>query len=252
MLTTAATQVGEFYYYIKYTAAPGADFASCAGLAYPGALIGWGPTWNADGVFTTVNTLLPKRIKSSGVSTGFIQREAICGVEGGGGRRGIEAVVSGLQYRGWADGASINVVDAVERRVANVETYLDTHSTVWVPNRAGNSSHCNAYKHLSVDQYSCSSTVARQALLDHSPPPRTVDDVKGLLSEAPTLLRDITIANLVYSAETGRLEAWGGTAPDSTPPLYSWDLRHFFDPSHLKENPLSNSRATKITGVPPH
>ena len=45
--------VGEVYYYIKYTPTPAAAaqeaFAPCAGLAYPGALIGWAPTWNAHG-----------------------------------------------------------------------------------------------------------------------------------------------------------------------------------------------------------
>ena len=55
-----SAEVRELYYYVKYTAAPGADFASCAGLAYPGALIGWAPTWNARGIFMTVNTLFPR------------------------------------------------------------------------------------------------------------------------------------------------------------------------------------------------
>ena len=28
---------------------------------------------------------------------------------------------------------------------------------------------------------------------------------------------------------TGRLEAWGGDAPATTPPLYSWSLASFFE-----------------------
>merc|ERR1719277_1853102 len=50
----------EFYYYVKYTALPGANFSSCAGLSYPGTLIGWAPTWNEHGVFLTQNTLYPR------------------------------------------------------------------------------------------------------------------------------------------------------------------------------------------------
>lgn len=150
MLLSCPQQVGPLYYYIKYTAAPGADFASCGGLAYPGSLIGWGPTWNAHGIFHTVNTLLPRRIRPSGISTSFIQRDAICGF-----RRGdtVDEVLDGLARTRWSDGASINVVGTTPTTagIGNIETHEDQHSTVRLSDLMGNDSHCNAYKRLPVD-----------------------------------------------------------------------------------------------------
>merc|ERR1719336_1882356 len=74
-------EVAKLYYYVKYEPlGKDADFEACAGLAYPGALIGWGPTWNKHGMFMTVNTLVPKPIRLDGITTAFVQRDAICGM----------------------------------------------------------------------------------------------------------------------------------------------------------------------------
>ena len=126
---------------MKYEAAPGSsDFTSCAGLVYPGSLVGWGPTWNKNGVFFTVNTLLPKKIRFRGVTTSFIQRDAICG---GGDDRSLDDVLEGLRSKEWADGASINVVDTATPGIANIETWEAEHSTLHLTDRMGNMSHCN-------------------------------------------------------------------------------------------------------------
>merc|ERR550514_371521 len=141
--------VGELYYYVKYTAVPdpetGAapDFGSCAGLAYPGALIGWAPTWNPHGMFLSVNTLVPRTIRVGGgaVSTSFIQRHAMCGIGQG---RDLEQVVAALGAGRWSDGASLNVVDSAGRAMANVETHQDRHDTRRVTAAMGNASHFNS------------------------------------------------------------------------------------------------------------
>lgn len=71
--------------------------------------------------------------------------------------------------------------------------------------------------------------MTRQQLLDSLAPPRSYADVVAILSTPETILRDITIASLIYDSKTARLNVWGGTAPATTPPLYSWDLATFFD-----------------------
>merc|ERR1712151_1034360 len=40
-----------FVYFVKYRAAQDADFESCAGLVYPGSIVGWAPTWNSHGIY---------------------------------------------------------------------------------------------------------------------------------------------------------------------------------------------------------
>jgi hypothetical protein len=217
-------EVGNLYYYIKYTAAPGADFASCAGLAYPGALIGWAPTWNAHGMFMTVNTLVPYSIKPYGISTSFIQRDAICGVGKG---RDLSAVAAGLSDPRWSCGASLNLVDTAGRGMGNVETYLDTHDVEIVTEGMGNASHFNVYKRLPVEEDKGGSSVERQAMADSMPAPRSVDDIKTILS-SDTILRLSTIGTLLLDG-TGRMQVWGGAAPATTSPLYTWDLGSFFD-----------------------
>lgn len=221
---------GEHYYYIKYTAVQGADFASCAGLAYPGALIGWAPTWNAFGMFFSVNTLVPKAIRRSGISTAFIQREAICGLGQG---QNMSTVLARLATPEWSDGASINVIDTRGRHLANIETWEEQHDTLRVSARLGNSSHFNAYKRLSVPSQPSHSSTVRQARADSLPPPRTRRDIAEILSNtadghADSILRDITIANLIVDGSSGRLDVWGGVPPASTKPLYSWNISSFF------------------------
>ena len=70
----------------------------------------------------SVNTLYPRVIKTSGVSTSFIQRDAMCGVGNG---RTLAAVASSLASPDWACGASLNLVDIPGGLIGNTETYLD-------------------------------------------------------------------------------------------------------------------------------
>ena len=70
----------------------------------------------------SVNTLYPRVIKTSGVSTSFIQRDAMCGVGNG---RTLAAVASSLASPDWACGASLNLVDIPGGVMGNTETYLD-------------------------------------------------------------------------------------------------------------------------------
>lgn len=79
-----STSVMPYWYYMKYTAASDADWSSCAGLVYPGTLVGWAPTWNAHGLYMDQNTLFPLRVRSQGgLGQVFIQRDAVCGTAGG-------------------------------------------------------------------------------------------------------------------------------------------------------------------------
>ena len=56
----------DYFYYVAYTAAPGADFESCAGFVYPGGLVGWAASWNSHGIFLTQNSLFPKHSRQRG------------------------------------------------------------------------------------------------------------------------------------------------------------------------------------------
>eukprot|EP00040_Diaphanoeca_grandis_P018940 m.99711 g.99711 ORF g.99711 m.99711 type:complete len:395 (-) comp27181_c0_seq2:117-1301(-) len=226
-----SAEVGALYYYVKYTAAPGADFESCAGLAYPGALIGWAPTWNAHGMFFSVNTLVPQSINAFGISTSFIQRDAICGIGKG---QTMASVIHGLKNPGWADGASVNVVDTANKCMANVEIYESKSNVSVVSESMGNNSHFNSYKRIVVKQDPFLSSIVRQRRVDLLPPPRSVSDIASILSNTAdgplnSLLRNITIATLLVDGVSGLLEAWGGLASESTPAIHSWNLTTFFD-----------------------
>ena len=88
----------DFYYYLAITGtgepnSPG----SCAGLIYPGALAGWGPSWNAHGVYLTQNSLFPNVSLPRGLGSAFVQTDALCGESGG---RGIDGVVKALSRGG--------------------------------------------------------------------------------------------------------------------------------------------------------
>ena len=50
--------VKPLWYFVAYTAQPGADFESCAGLVYPGTLIGYAPAFGANQVYVATFVLL--------------------------------------------------------------------------------------------------------------------------------------------------------------------------------------------------
>lgn len=54
--------VKPLWYLLSIEALPGANFTSCAGLAYPGTLLGYAPTWSSLGIYSTQNTLFPSVI----------------------------------------------------------------------------------------------------------------------------------------------------------------------------------------------
>lgn len=236
--------VHQFYYFVSYTAAPGSNFTSCAGLVYPGSLLGWASTWNAEGMYLTQNSLFPRVTRASGLGSGFVQRDAICGRRGGG-RRGMDHVISRLSVSGWSSGASVNLVDLVERRMANLESHLDRTAVYELPARsaAANYSHMNMYKELEVGvaDEPDPSTLHRQARLDSLPPPRSVADVRARLSDHADatypVFRTMTLATMVLDGSEAKLQVWccGLSAVSGAPPVYTWDVMHFFGNATMRE-----------------
>jgi len=92
--------IRDHWYLAAYRPAAGAteaDVPRCAGLVYPGGLIGWAPGWNGHGVYQAVNSLFPKAVRAGGLGSAFVQRRALCGggsgvgVGGGGGGDALSA-----------------------------------------------------------------------------------------------------------------------------------------------------------------
>jgi len=239
--------INQHFFYVAYQPiGADADFTSCAGLAYPGGLIGWAPSWNAQGTYLTQNSLFPIVNRPGGLSSAFVQRQAICpagpGVrakEAAAGRRGIDRVIGGLVNGGWSSAASINIVDVVEKRMANVEAHLDaasvSHSLNANTGVSHNMTHFNQFKHLEIgvaDEPEDSS-MHRQATVDSMAASHDVDDIKARLSDTSDtdfpLFRDMTIATITLNGTTADLNVWCcGHASASTPPLYKWNLLSFF------------------------
>lgn len=226
----------QFWYFLSVSAAPGSsDVTTCAGVAYPGSLPGWSPTWNPHGMYSTQNTLLPRRSRAGGLACGLAQRRAICPA------RSMAEAVAGLTVGGWSDGASMNVVDLKGKRMANVELWEDSHSVQEVTSTMGNYSHFNEYKHLStsrgkpVDDPVRFARDLRQSVVDALPPPRSEVDIMARLSNPQVFSQAGTLVTLILNGTTGRLRVWCcGVSPSSDPhnPIYTWDLFSFFDTAH--------------------
>eukprot|EP00928_Gymnodinium_smaydae_P059205 TRINITY_DN42460_c0_g1_i1.p1 TRINITY_DN42460_c0_g1~~TRINITY_DN42460_c0_g1_i1.p1 ORF type:complete len:412 (+),score=42.32 TRINITY_DN42460_c0_g1_i1:132-1367(+) len=251
--------IAQHLYYIKYSAVKGADFESCAGLIYPGSLAGWSVAWNAHGIFTTVNTLRPRNIRIRGVTTAFIQREAICGLGKG---RTLDQIVEGLRSHQWAYGASINIVDAKRKRMANMETWEDNSDCVHVTEAMSNYSHFNMYKHLGRDVDAPSnSTLHRQRRVDTLPAPKSTDDIISILSDKRDQQYPIfrngdsggsaTMVSHVLDGDTGRLRIWCcQRLPSEEPPTYTWNISTFWESepqSVLAVHPLGADVADNYT-----
>lgn len=234
--------VMPYWYYMKYTAASGADWGSCAGLVYPGTLVGWAPTWNAHGVYMDQNTLFPLRVLShGGLGQVFIQRDAVCGAAG---RQGLDAVVAAVTGATWSEGASVNVVDMNEQRMVNIEIHENRYDVFEVTNAVGNYSHVNLYKRLSPGggQKNDTSSYHRQERLDQLPAPRSFMDVARILTDRQDghnavgenffPIQDLrrTITTLVLDGATGYLHEWhyNTSASSGHSPTRSWDLLNFF------------------------
>jgi len=221
--------VSAFWYFVELVPLPGADFEACAGMAYPGNLVGWATTWNSHGMYLTQNSLFPRTTKPGGTLMAFAQREALCGPSG---RRGLDGVVASLAGTSWSAGASVNLVDLSARRMANVELYEGFHKVTEVTPRMGNYSHFNMYKALGagvLDKPEPSS-VHRQARVDALPPVRSRADIASRLSDTADgeypLYRDMTLATFLLDGMSGQLEVWccGHSAASGAPPMHTWNI----------------------------
>lgn len=234
--------ISRFWHWLALHAVPNAagappDFGSCAGLAYPGSLVGWAATWNAHGMYLTQNSLFPLRVLPSGLASAFVQRHALCGL---GPSAGMDEVVTALRapyggVRHWSSGASVNLVSLRESRMANVEVH-EWQSSVFEVLRGANYSHFNMYKHMSNNTIDApdASTEHRQARINALPVAKSVGDVRAAVSDtqdrAFPIYRNMTLASLVLDADTAQLDVWCcGSAPSSGAPAeHSWNLRRFF------------------------
>eukprot|EP00931_Biecheleriopsis_adriatica_P073154 TRINITY_DN47499_c0_g1_i1.p1 TRINITY_DN47499_c0_g1~~TRINITY_DN47499_c0_g1_i1.p1 ORF type:complete len:392 (+),score=73.41 TRINITY_DN47499_c0_g1_i1:29-1177(+) len=223
--------VKELWYFVKIIAVNGANFSSCAGMAYPGTLIGWAATWNAHGLYLTQNSLFPHSVRPDGLASVFVQREAICGSSKG---SDIDEVVGSIVSKPWSYGASVNLIDLHARRLVNVEVFQDRHAVYEVIEAMGNYSHFNMYKSLLPGELDPqeASTLHRQARADALPAPRDRRAVMAILSDAEDreypIYRDETLATLVLDGLTGVLDVWSGHAAIQGATVYSWNLLTFF------------------------
>jgi len=226
--------VKPLWYFVSYTALPGANFSSCAGLSYPGTLIGYAPTWGAKGMYITQNTLFPGSTREQGLGCIFAQRRAACGIGGGDDVRSLEDMATRLDTGNWAAGASVNVVDLTHKRMANIEAYENGFSMF---NVTRNYTHFNMFKHL-VDgervDLGDTSTVHRQSRVDSAFDPATsTRDVARMLGDTADatypLYRSSTLTTLILDGATSELSVWIGENPLEADPHFKWDLATFFD-----------------------
>jgi len=222
-------------YFVKYTAAAGAGFNSCAGFVYPGTMLGWGPTWNSHGVYVTENSLFPVRSRAGGAAWAFAQREAICGSAGGLGHEGVSEEIT---RHTWSSGASVNIVDIRRRRLVNIEVNEDRSSVHVISDGAAgaaNYSHFNMYKHLDGADTPQASSIDRQARVDALPAVRSYQDVLERLSDHENpehpIFRNDTLMTTAFDSASGRMSVWCcGRSAATHPPSHTWDMLHFFDP----------------------
>lgn len=219
----------SFLYFLAVSPLPGAEaiVSRCAGLVYPGSLVGWSATWNSHGTFSTQNTLLPMVTRPSGLGCVFIQRRAICDT------KSMSDALVALTRPGWSSGASLNVIHLGEKRMANVEAWMDSHSVLEVTPAMGNYSHFNEYKHLGmasgarIDDPLSFISDPRQGRSDELPPVGNAGDIRVRLSD-PLIYRNTTLLTTILNGSTGMLDVWCGVPASHSPPHYSWSLPSFF------------------------
>lgn len=231
-----SSAVKPFWYFAAFTYADSVaagGFRACAGVNYPAALVGWAPTWNEFGIYSTQNSMVPRKSRAGGLACAFVQRRAICSSST------LDEAVRALTVPGWSEGASMNVVDVRGKRMANVELWEDESSVLEVTEDVMNYTHFNQYKHLTtrkgraVDSPAAFANDPRQARADGLPPPRTAEDVKAILSDAKIYRPEATITTMVLNGSARRLEVWCATRSAGSQPLYSWDLDTFFSAGEI-------------------
>jgi len=221
-------EVRHEWYIVELTGYYPGGVENCSGLAYPGAMIGWCPTWNTHGIYLTQNSLFPKSPAPGGLGSAFTQRSAICGPSGS---KGLDAVIAELTKGNWSSGASVNIVDLAGKRMANVEVFQDSNAVTIVTEEMGNYTHFNMYKALGVGQLDerGDSTMHRQARADALPPVRNTEDIKARLSDvedqAYPIYRNSTLATFVLDGLTGQLDMWCcGDSALGASPRHSWNI----------------------------
>ena len=115
--------VKPLWYFVHLEPLAGANFTQCAGMSYPGTILGYAATWNTY-MYSTQNTLFPKTTRSSGLACTFVQRQATCGI-GRSETTTLAQSIERLHTGGWAASASINLVSLAEGNMSNVEAYED-------------------------------------------------------------------------------------------------------------------------------
>lgn len=223
----------QYWYLLSVSATPGARnlHAHCAGVAYPGTMVGWAPTWNEHGMYHSQNTLLPRKSRAGGLALTFVQKRAICSANG------MDAYIAEVTRPGWSDGASMNVVDTRGGRMANIELWEDRHSVLEITPAMGNYSHFNEYKHLEtakgrpVDNPLQFVRDLRQSRVDSLPAPRTTHDIMARLSDPVVYSKNGTLLTTVLNGTTGQLDIWCCGVPAMhapSKPVYSLNLNTFF------------------------
>mmetsp|Transcript_26957 Transcript_26957/g.77349 ORF Transcript_26957/g.77349 Transcript_26957/m.77349 type:complete len:448 (+) Transcript_26957:39-1382(+) len=229
--------VKHFMYFVSYKfeagsmstfTEPGPPFSDCAGLTYPGHVLGSPPTWNNHGMYATQNHLTPRHSRPGGLALAFVKRRALC--ETG----SLDAFVAALTVPGWSTGASVSAVDLKARRMVNVELYEDRHSVLEVTESMGNYSHFNQYRRLQavsgrpLDDPQSFLNDPRQARVDELPPMRSAADIEAVLGDRQVFSRHGTIATLVLNGTTSTLSVWCCGRPSSRGvPVYKWNLSNF-------------------------
>merc|ERR1719181_1392861 len=70
--------IKQFWYFVAYHGNGSIPELRCAGMVYPGTILGWAGTWS-DSLFMTQNSLFAKQGRSRGLVAAFVQRRAVCG-----------------------------------------------------------------------------------------------------------------------------------------------------------------------------
>jgi len=226
-----SVEAGPYLYWLAISPSPGAKeiVSRCAGLTYPGTLVGWAPTWNAHGMFFTQNTLLPKLTSPGGLGVVFTQKRAICD------STSIDEAIASLKQPGWSSGASLNFVDLRNKRMANMEVWMNMNSVLEITNEMGNYSHFNVYKHLRtpsgarIDDPTAHGLDPRQSRSYALPPVANTDDIRMRMSDPLIYRTNKTLLTTILNGTTGTLDVWCcGVRATSAPPHYSWSLHSFF------------------------
>jgi len=226
-------------------------YVGCAGLSYPGMLIGYAPTWNDHGMYMTQNSLHPNAYNISGLAATFVQKEAICGSARSPSATNLDEAIQRLSVSGWNSAASLNLVDWKRGDMANLEVFQDRVAVYHVES---NYSHENMFKQpqfLGMDVEPNLSTVHRQARLDSLPAPVNAYSIVQLLGDTndtsypiyravddlSCVDTKVTFTSVLLVAipllGTAELTIWERSNPADTDPVTYFDLTSFFNQTNI-------------------